>query len=213
MAYPTTADLVNASSSPELRALNSSQQDALRASSIAAIEEYTGQRFEPYTATKTIDGSGAGELYLPARLETLTSISVKGVALALSDVVLSDDKDRVAWKGLIGTNYYERTLLELDERPRTFPYEAGAVAINGTWGWTTTPQRVITAIRYDMEDQAAHDANAMSSTIDAFRKMGLRDVSQGNLRATLAASPPTVSTRAVSLLDSYLWAGQIGRVV
>lgn len=215
MAYPTTAALVAASSVPELTSLNSAQQDALRASSIAAIEEYTGQRFEPYTETKRVDGSGTAEIFLPARLESFTAVSVSGIAVPVADLYVEPTNlDRLAWTGAIGSNYYSRALADVDPATlHTFPYEAGSVEITGTWGWTNTPQNVITAIRYDMEDQARADANTLSSTMQVFRKLGMRDISQGNLRATMTQSPPTVTPRAASLLDGFLWMGGIGRVI
>jgi hypothetical protein len=214
MAYPTTAALVAASTNPTLRALDAAQQDGLRAASIAAIEEYTGQKFDTVTETRVIDGSGNRELLLPARLISFTAISVNGYLIPSADLQLRSDGGRIAWKGAIGGNYYSRTLADLDDDAiNTFPYEAGSVSITGTWGWASPPSAVETAIRYDMEDQAEADANALSSTLTAYRRMGLRDISQGNLRASIAVTPPPISPRAASLLDPYIWQGEIGRVV
>jgi hypothetical protein len=210
MAYPTTAALVAASSVTELTDLTGPQQDGLRSAAITAVENYTGQVFEPVTGTKVIDGSGSRELYLPARLESFTAVGIKGVGIPITEFAISDQKHRLYFSGAVG-NYYEQALLDGSE-PKDFTYEPGAIAITGIWGWTTCPPAIVIALRYDMEDQALADANAISPTIGAWRKLGLSSISQGNLSATFAKHAPTLTSRVLRLVEPYAWAGEIGRV-
>ena len=61
----------------------------------------------------------------------------------------------------------------------------------------------------DMEDTALADANDLAPTIRAYRELGLRGISQGNLNASFG-SVPGLSPRVVRLLTPYTWLGPQG---
>jgi hypothetical protein len=209
MAYPTTAQLVDASSQDELNALTPVQQDALRQASIAAIEAHCGQSFTAEVATHTLRGTGGDTLLLPRRLAAVTDVVLGGAALTLSDLQLGDDFDRLVLPAPFPRNYYERTLATLDGwGPRTWDATLD-VAVTGTWGWVDPPDAVVTALRYDMEDQAAADASGLSGAVQAYRKLGIRGISQGNLNAQLNGGG-SVSPRVQRLLEGLQWQGAGG---
>lgn len=205
--YPTTAELVALSVDTSLTNLSSDEQDALRESAIAAIEEFANQRFESRVETVTIDGYGSDVLYLPQRLETLTGLSIEGTAWPVDSVVLNSQNDRLSKSRESGIGYYEQAMAEVSgER---FPLGFGNVALTGTWGWTVIPEAVEWALVWDMEDTAIAEANALSGTIRAYRKLGVRTIDQGNLRADVTGTP-TVSDRVARLLRPYVWQGAVG---
>lgn len=215
MAYPSTAELVAESSVSELTSLTSGEQDQLRRASIAAIEEFTGQRFElEADVTRNVDGTGTKSLYLPKRLESLAVLTVTGSGLTASDVTLSENHDKLTVRADAGIgNYYERVMREFDGNlPLRFAFGTGTVQITGDWGWPDCPQDVFDALRIDMEDQALSDANALSDTIRSARALGLRDISQGNLSAAIDYVP-SVSAKVQRLLLPYIWLGPVGAVI
>lgn len=218
MAYPTTAALVAASSAADLTSLTAEQQDALRLASIAAVEEYCGQSFAPVSKTVTLTGQGSEVLYLPERLATLDEVAVHGSTIDTAILALSDQRDRLYRSRTAGLGYYEQALSEWERhneglRP-LFPLGDGMVEVTGTWGWLDAdfPAAIGTAIRYDMEDTASADANLLTPTIAAFRKLGIRNISQGNLQADLSAAPG-LTPRVTQLLTPYVWQGNVGALV
>lgn len=212
--YPSAEELVAASSVDALTSLTDEEQQALRDASIAAIEEFCNQSFElELDATKYVDGPGTGVLYLPKRLVNLTAIDVPDSALALSDVALSATNDIISIRpdSIIG-NYYTNVLRELnDHLPLNFVWGRQNITITGDWGWSSVPDAVKIAIRRDMEDTALADSQGLSETIRAYRKMGVRDISQGNLRATMSGALG-LSPTTMLLLEPYVWMGPIGAV-
>ena len=122
-------------------------------------------------------------------------------------MVLSDDHSRLHRSPSVGIGYYEQAMAEVSGEQ--FPLGFGNVAIDGTWGWATIPENVITALRWDMEDTAVADANPLSGTVRAYRKLGLRNIAQGNLTADMTGTP-SVSGRVAQLLRPYMWQGQVG---
>jgi hypothetical protein len=212
MPYPSAADLVADSTIMELTTLPADQQETLRQAAIVAIEEFTGQSFETWTGTLTVDGTGDTVLYLPRRLETLTAIAANGSGLVLSDVVLSPQGDRlhVNEEALVG-NYYTRALRAISPSEyMAFPYGHGRVSVTGTWGWSTTPSNVVRAILKDMEDTALADASALNNTIRAYRKLGLADISQGDLNASFGFASYALSDEVIGLLRPYIWTSRVG---
>jgi hypothetical protein len=215
-SYPTCAELVAESTIAALTALSTPQQEDIYAASVAAIEEFCGQTFDlqPDT-TKVLDGTGSDVLYLPKRLETITALVVEGSALSFGDVILDEPFDRLVVKpNVAGTmNYYSRALLTFESGLSfSFTHDEENVTITGDWGWSTFPGPVRTAIRKDMEDTALADSNLLNQTIRAYRKFGMRDISQGNLRATFGFAPG-LGDEVIHLLQPYVWVGQVGYLV
>lgn len=218
MAYPTSASLVAVSRVEALTTLTVPAQESLYAASKAAIEEFTGQSFDYLPATTfTLDGTGGKTVYLPRRLETLTGLIVQGSSLAKEDVVVAlPDRDKLSVRSDLGAigNYYTRAMRELlnDNEPASFIYGIESVSVTGDWGWLTFPDPIAVALRKDMEDQALADSSALNESIRAYRKLGLRDISQGNLRAAVGGAPG-LSDDVVRLLMPYVWIGNLGAVV
>ena len=215
MAYPDTATLVAASSVEELTGLTTEQQDSLRAAAIVAVESYCCQPFTDFPAeTVDVEAGGGYELYLPKRLRVLTSVTPYG-GDPLEEAALGVDPegDRIVFhQNVVGTGYYSQALYEVSggDYPTCFPL--GTLQITGDWGWEDPPDAVVVALRYDMEEQALADQNALSSTVHAVRKLGLANIGQGSLRAELV-TPPLVSPRVEALLRDYLWHGEAGKLV
>ena len=215
MAYPTRSQLVADSTLEALVSLTAAQQDILYLAAKFAVEEYTNQDFSDETAVvKKFDGSGGRRVYLPKRLEAITALSVQGSALAVGDVEIGPDRDVLTVKPDAGyRTYYERALMAIQDYPGLlFTAGTNTVTVTGNWGWATFPQAVRDAMRIDMEDSALGDSSALSQTLRAYWKLGLRDVSQGNLRAAIEG-PGALSVRAQTLLQPYIWEGRTGEVV
>lgn len=209
--YPGTGELVAQSSVAELTGLTDPEQDALRDVAIESIEQFCGQRFEMYEGELVVDGSGARELFAPQRIVELTAIIVKGTSLDLTDIVVSPEGDRIhfaAWN----TSYAVAAMRETAYDSRTFRAGTGMVVLTGIFGWPAVPAAVAQAIRIEMEEQALADANPLSGTVATFRRLGLRNISQGNLRANIG-NPAEVSPRAARLLAKYVWTGAGGQLV
>jgi hypothetical protein len=216
MAYPTAAELVAESNIPALTELSPEQQEDLYVQSVAAIEEFCGQTFDFVPdAEFTLSGSGTDVLYLPKRLEVVASLVVEGSALSAADVYLDTSFDRLVVKpNVTGSwNYYEQALYELsDSLPMIFAYDEDNVTILGDWGWSVFPEVVHIALRKDMEDTALADTNLLSQTIRSYRKFGMRDISQGNLRASFGFAPG-LGDDVINMLQPYVWLGQVGYMV
>lgn len=211
--YPSVGELVAESTVTALTSLSADQQEDLYELSVNAVEEFCGQKFdyEP-GVSHVISGSGSDVLYLPKRLGVLTSLYITNSALTMSDVILQPPYDRLVVKpDVVGSmNYYEQALVAFEENVSfTFTYDENNVTITGDWGWEIFPNAVRTALRRDMEDTALADANALSDSIRAFRKLGLRDVSQGNLRTSIEGAGG-LAPEITLLLSPYVWEGQVG---
>lgn len=212
MAYPLTATLVAASDVAELLQAGPAKQDAYRTLAIAGVENHTGQVFDAFVGTRYEDGRGGRELYLTRRLEAVTALAIEGTALDASSVRISERRDRLHIDSYPG-NYAVQAMRWSGADTRTFRSGAGTVAITGVWGWSAVPPPVFTAVVWDMEDQARADQSALAGTVSAYRRMGLNEIVQGNLRATLGRSAPQLSPRAAALLSDFIWRGPGGYLV
>src|SRR4051794_1496662 len=141
--YPTCAELVADSLVAALTSLPAPQQQLLYEQSIAAIEEYCGQKFDYQAATTYIlDGTGSDVLYLPKRLEVLTGLVVEGSTLAIGDVILQEPYDKLVVKpnSAASMNYYEQALRSFEAGlSNSFAYDQENVTVSGDWGWSVFP--------------------------------------------------------------------------
>lgn len=212
MAYPSRADLVAASDVPELLAAPEAKQDEYFMLARRGVEGVTGQKFVQWTGARILDGRGGRELYLPERLDTLTGIAVLGTTIDLTDVQIADDGKRLVFVPM-NTSYAVMAMRDTWADSRTFRMGLRTVTVTGVWGWSEAPDELATAMRWDMEDQARADQNALAGTIAAYRRLGVNEIAQGNLRATIGPAAPVLSARAASLLADYVWWGEGGYVV
>ena len=213
--YPTTAELVSESQVTELTGLEFAQQEALRTAAIVAVESFCGQQFLDFPAETVLIASGGGyEIYLPKRLRTLTSIAgFDSDALELDAITVDPEGDRLVFhRNVVGVGYYEQALYDVSGGDYSTAFPQGTLEVTGDWGWESAPDAVATALRWDMEEQALADANALSPTVHAVRRMGLGNIGQGSLRAELV-TPPSVSPRVNRVLQDYLWHGTGGKLV
>lgn len=222
MSYPTTAELVDASSVDELTTLDTPQQDALRDEAIAAVENYCGQSFtqEGTTGspvTKTLDSPGGDVLGLPRRLASLSSFAFAGTTLDGDSVALSDDHDRLVLSDpRAGGSWLLRVQAQRDAATLSFPSGPALAAVAGVWGWTDAEydaqlDAITTALRFDMEDRALANAHKLSGTVRSARALGLSDVSQGSLSYSFADDQPSVSQRVMRIIPQELiWAPALG---
>jgi hypothetical protein len=213
--YPPVEDVVAGSTVDALTSLPIEEKQALYESSRLAVEEFCRQTFNYDPGTiRNLDGTGTKALYLPVRLDVLTSMVAGGSGLEVGDVEISESHDRLLVRSsAFETNYYTQAIRDFEGNlPLAFPYGAGNNSVGGDWGWGEVPEAVLRAIRRDMEDTALADQNALSHSIRAFRKLGLRDVSQGNLRADIAGAWG-LSPEVMLLLVPYVWEGPIGITV
>lgn len=218
MGYPTTEDLVGASTVAALTEADEAEQDRLRRSSIAAVEDFCRQSFDNWEGAKVVEGSGERQLFLPRRLSSLTALVVARTSLVAADVTLTEDHDALELLPTagLGANYYERASRAADAQlgydvDRQFTFGYGTVTITGIWGWDDDefPDLVFDAIRTDMEDTALVDGNKLTPTIRQYRHMGVRDISQGNMRAAISGAPG-LSADAQQLLAGLIWEGPLG---
>lgn len=216
--YPTTAELVAASTVSELTGLTEAQQDALRQEAIDVIEGVCHQDFlqegtkaEP--VARVIDGPGARELYLPKRLVELTALEVPGGALTITDVTLSEDHARLhVTPESDGSTWATRAVAEMTGRTEpVFPDGPGTVTVTGVWGWEEVPSAIATAIRLDMEDRALANQHALAESVRSSRALGVSGIDQGGLSVQLRAREPGVSARVRRVLRTgndgagYIW--------
>lgn len=206
--YPSTASLVAASSVTELTSLDAAAQELLRDEAIDAIERFCGQSFTLYEGELVVDGGGGRELFPPRRIETLSDIVIKGTSIDLTDIVISPEGDRIHFAPW-NTGYAVAAMRETAYDSRTFRAGTGMVILTGTFGWSVVPARVVQAIRVEMEEQARADDNALAGSVATYRRLGLRNISQGNLRADIG-NPSDVSPRTARLLAKYVWTGAGG---
>jgi hypothetical protein len=201
VAYPTVEELVAATTVDELVQLTGEQQEGIRAAAIQSVEDYCHQSFGgSVVEAREVRGTRKSRLYLPTRLESLVSVAIGGAAL--SGVTLAEDGTYVELSRMAGTGYYEQAY-EAVSGERFVGFD-GILSITGTWGWTDCPTAVATAIRFDMEEQALADANELSNTIGAYRKLGLRNITQGNLRADIG-DEVVLSAKVKRQLTKYVW--------
>lgn len=217
MAYPTRADLVGDSTVAELTTLSADDQDALYESAVNAVEDYTGQTFTAATEARLLDSKGGVRLYLPWRIETLTALEASGTAFSAIDVDISYKRDYLTLTPTAGiSNYYLRALNDvMDFSSRTFPIGENKVSITGVWGWTTCPKAVALALRWDMEDMARAAATAGYGALAAYKAQGASKVRQDTLEVWFESGNNKIGlpSRAVALLEPYVWLGDLGRAV
>ena len=197
--YPSTEDLVAASTVAALGDLTGPQQDALRDAAIAAIESYCHQRFlaegtDNDPVTKRLDGTGTRTLYLPCRIVEITEIESFGTeaGVTLDSVTISDDRSRLTLPETgAGTTWATRAYADAHGLTEAaFPAGTDNIRVTGIWGWTDDEyddqlDAVTTAIRFDMEDKALAGAHALNDTVRAARTLGLNSVNQGRISLDL----------------------------
>lgn len=215
--YPTRDALLAASSVLELTDATDDVADGLRAEAIVAIEAYTGQSFvaegtvdDP--VAKAIDGGGSDVLYLPARLETLLTVSHNGLALNLIDVTVAEDR-LVLVSPSDGGSWVTRVRRSAGDPGPSWTLGRSNVVVSGVWGYSQCPAAVATALRFHMEDQALANANAMAPSIRSVRALGLSSIRQGNLNASLQSTEGELSARARRQLADLVWEGGGGFAV
>lgn len=215
--YPSAAELVAASDVQVLIDLEPDRQEGLRLDAISAIEAYCKQSFTPEgteeePVTYYADGSGSDVLWLPKRLASLSSATVNGNALQVGDLQVESGQ-RLVLRANDGGTWADRALA--DVWTRQFKVGAQNVAITGVWGWSAEefPDAVKTALRFDMEDNALAGAHALADTVHAARKLGVQQISQGNLNLALSTRAPRLSSRVRRLLPDYVRRSPAGGVV
>lgn len=210
--YPSAAALVAGASGDAraaLDALDAAQQDTLRTAAIVAVEEHCHQSFTAVTEARVFDTVGGSRLLLDQRLAVLDTVQVWSTSLIAADFRLSRDRSVLTIAPIDTSTAYLRAMVELDPdmRSRHLPDRNGSATVTGTWGWLSTemPAGVAVALRIDMEDNALADSNALSSSVQSFRAMGLRSIRQGNLSADLLGHTPGLSARAKRALAGLVW--------
>jgi hypothetical protein len=214
MAYPTAAELVGRSTVAALTEKGAEEQERLWRASVKAVEEFCQQKFTSRVGTEAVDGPGGRRLYLPRRLALLSQLLISGSSITELDVVLDEDKGWLEVKPTAGWggNYYERASRAADGiTGLDFTFGYGTVAITGTWGWLDSefPPEVGDAILLDMEATALADKTKLTQTIRGYRHLGIRDISQGNMRASIGGAPG-LPDEAISLLSDYVWTPPLG---
>jgi hypothetical protein len=211
--YPSFDEIVAESNATELTGLDDGDQETLYTAAVQAIEEYTGQRFDVVTEERTLEAQGGTDLYLPARLDSISAISFPtGSPLTLTDLALSERHDRLYVKSSAGYGYYAQTIMEMQGHTGKLSFPSGQVKVTGAWGWSSFPSEVRQALRVDMEDNAIADSHQLGPSIRAYRAMGVRDIKQGGM--TLALDRPVpISPRAARLLEEFVWQPALGQMV
>lgn len=222
--YPSTADLVAASTVEALTGLTTPQKNALRDAAIQAVESFCGQQFTAEgtigsPVTRRVDGTGTDTLYLPARISDLVSVTATNGDLSVESVQISDDRQRLTITGLTGTTWADRAFADFRGFPEpVFPAGADNIEVSGVWGWTddeysTYLTAVSTALRFDMEDKALAGGHALGDTVRASRALGLGAVNQGRVSIDLSGQEPMLSVRARQQLRSLVFNHAGGAVV
>jgi hypothetical protein len=216
MGYPTTAALVDGSDIPALTDLDSDQQDALRASGIAAVEGFCRQSFQTAQEdTITLDGNDLQTLYLPRRLQEFSVVTFNDTDVEADAFALNMSHNRLSMRelGSWGT-WADKAMADFDGAPRTeFPIGNSNIAITGVWGWTDAEYdaelgAVTVALRWDMEDQARAEASKLTQLVQTARSQGLATISQGGLSADLSRRAPTISPRVKRVLAGRTPSGE-----
>lgn len=215
MAYMDRADLVAASSVAALTDAATADQDAWRTAAIAAVETYCRQSFVEEDATIALDGNGGKRLPLSRRLAVLSDLSVNAdsfpTSLALADVALTDRHDALFIKPDATSGGTWATRVMREGRPAVFPDGFGTVEVTGTWGWldTESPAAITNpvnvAILREMEDQALAKNHGLAETIRANARLGLRNVSDGRVNATMELPDIVLSVESQGLLEDLIW--------
>lgn len=225
--YPTLDSLIAASTVAALTDAPLATQRALRSGAIAAVEVFARQSFVPEGATgapvtKLIDGSGSQTVYLPKRLATLVSVTIDGASIQPGldvEVHAEDTKAFLKMVGPLGVGSWVTRVRRVPGDPGPlFRADRDNVAVAGVWGWTEDEWAagklvaVEEAIRLDMEDQARADANPLAATVRSARALGLSEVSQGGLSASLRPGEAALSVRAKRRLVGLRWTVPSGSV-
>lgn len=215
MAYMTRADLVAASSIAALTGADPDDQDAWRTAAIAAVERYCRQSFIAEVATRELDGNGGRRLPLDRRLAEFTDLSVGSdvlpTSLDFSDVALTDKRDALYVKPDASFGGTWATRVAREGQPPVFPDGFGTVEVTGTWGWTdaespaTLANPVNVAVLREMEDQALAKNHGLAETIRANARLGLRNVSDGKVTATMEFPDIVLGVEQQSLLEDLIW--------
>lgn len=207
--YPTTAELVALGDDPALSGASQATQDRYRALAIRGLEGFTRQSFTEYEGPVEATGMGSRDLYLPRRLIALTSVTGAG-DISPGDLTISVARDRLTVKQ-VGGNYYERALRDLDHFRPIWPRGDGNIVLEGRWGWEDLPDGIAEILATDMVEQARSSDAPLAGSIEQFRALGIRSISQGNLALSLAVRPSGLSASAASMVDpSLIWTGTTG---
>lgn len=214
MAYPSAADLVDASEEPTLAALSEAAQEEVWLLAIRAVEAYCGQSFAATTATRIVPSQGGHVLPLDKRLAELTSLSSAGSSLDASDVDFNERHSALSINAsAFGSNWVERTLRE--DVPPVF---AGPVTIEGIWGWLDTEiadddldHPVNLAVRLDMEGQALSRAQPLAEAARTMAKIRSDSITEGPLTVRSSGSVLPISAECQALLEDFIWQ-PVGRV-
>lgn len=211
--YPTRADLVAASDVDALTGGTATQQQGWYDASKRLIEAFCGQRFDSEVLTLRLDGTGDRRLPLPRRLAVLDSIESVGSSLDAADLELTASHNALivkpsAWGG---GNWAERALREGE--PTSFRRGFGTVEITGEWGWSDAEQdgspdsALGVAMRLDMEDQALASLHGLANTVRAASRLGLKNVNQGSLSATIERPDVPLSSEVQQILEAngFVW--------
>lgn len=215
MAYPTRATLVAASSLSALTGAAATAQDAWYASAKRAVEAFTNQRFDKETLTRKLDGNGGTLIGLDRRLAEIDTLAtVNGIDASQVELNERHDALYISSQALLGGTWLERAMRE---GPLIFPGGTGTVEITGDWGWSdaelpaTADTPIAIAMRLDMEDQALAADHGLAQTVRAQARLGLRDVQEGSLSATITPPDVLLSVEAQFLLEDYIWQPQAVR--
>jgi hypothetical protein len=207
--YPTATEL--AEDSEILAGVTGPKLEALRRLAIRKVERFTGQTFEPSTEDVVMDGTGGPSIYPPKRVEVLAGILVKGTDMDLTDVSLLDGGKRIVLAPM-NLGYAVQAMREHAYDTRTFRSGEGTIVLSGTFGWTTPPPELADALTGEMENEHLAKGSALAPTVAAYRRLGLTDISQGNLRATIG-DPSLVRAETALLLADLVWLGPGGYLV
>lgn len=202
MPYPSAAALVALADDPILTAASPSQQEGWRRGAIAAVESYANQSFDIETAELWLDGNGREILPLPARAVTIRKVTAGGLDAADTD--LSGDRYSLRVTPF-GSTWLERAQEREWGHGRWWPRGEANIYVEGDFGWEAVPEPVVAALAEEMAEQARIGDEPLSSSVTAYRKLGIASMSQGNLAFSLAASGGGVNPRGLS-------AGAIGLI-
>lgn len=215
MAYMAYADLVDASSVDALTAASAAEQEAWCTAARSAVEQFCGQTFTEDDRTRTLDGNDERRLPLEVRLATITGLALTAPetwsSLALTDVAITDDHDALYVIPDAASGGTWATKIMRAGRPAIFPAGAGTVEVTGIWGWLdadmpaslAAPPNV--AILREMEDMAMAKVHGLSDSVRGAARLGLSQVIDGRVSATINRSPIVLSPESQQALGGLVW--------
>ena len=213
--YPNLGTILAGSAVTALTEMSEAEQATLRIAAIAAVEDLCSQRLAPVDGSRRVAGTGGDELLLPMRLAVLDSVGyVGGAPFAPAEAVLTEDHSRLAFSSEWGGGWLPQAEWEavgFGSPRRTWPLGVDNIAVAGTWGFSHAEAHtwgaITAALRIDMEDMALADQSELGDSLRAFRALGIRSLSQGNLAVSWgdggggAGAAATLPDRSVALLQ------------